>query len=82
MLDEAYQTKDKDQIVKANQLKESATIGAIESWLQQPIDKLYKTLETLDPKWEDNKANPDILKHLAALHDALTISEKLEGIKS
>lgn len=88
-LEEAKEIDDqeiKDEMVdEATNLIEEAkrelrdvTYGAIESWLQYSIKELEDKLLTIDSNWEKTKANPEILKHIKAMKEALEISQEIE----
>lgn len=54
--------------------------GSLEGWLQCSIDRLYEAVESQNPNYEAT-LNPNILKHLAAMHNALSVAEKVEASK-
>ncbi|MEG4345582.1 hypothetical protein QUB70_20240 [Microcoleus sp. A003_D6] len=78
-LKQASTTEEKQKAMEEIELVKVTNPGSIEAWLQQPIKKLYDNLESLDPQWEINLANPDILKHLEAMHDALVLATQAEA---
>lgn len=77
-LQEAKENKDKNLKESAQIELKKATFGSVESWLQYSIDDLMRKLFTIDPKWETNKANEDVIKHLNAMKDPLEISKEIE----
>ena len=77
-LQEAKESKDKKLKESAQVELSKVTFGAVESWLQYDKEDLKAKLTKIDPHWQKTKANPDILKHLDAMEDALKISEKVE----
>ena len=54
--------------------------GSIEAWLQSSIKRLYDALESFRPDYKSSIPQ-DILKHLDAMHDALSIAQKVEDGK-
>lgn len=78
ILKDAEDLKDKLAIESAINLVRKTKQGGIEGWLQMSITTLYAALEKVDSKWE-SKVSADVLKHLSALHEALSISEEIEA---
>ncbi|MEG4800472.1 hypothetical protein QUB63_06210 [Microcoleus sp. ARI1-B5] len=78
ILKDAEDLKDKLAIESAINLVRKTKQGSIEGWLQMSIATLYAALEKVDSKWE-SKVSADVLKHLSALHEALSISEQIEA---
>ena len=78
ILKDAEDSKDKLAIESAINLVRKTKQGGIEGWLQMSIATLYAALEKVDSKWE-SKVSADVLKHLSALHEALSISEEIEA---
>lgn len=77
-LQEAKENKDKKLRESAQIELSKATFGSVESWLQYSIESLEEKLFTIDSKWKTTKANPEILKHLEAMKEALEISKEVE----
>ena len=78
ILKDAEDLKEKLAIESAINLVRKTKQGGIEGWLQMSIATLYAALEKVDSKWE-SKVSADVLKHLSALHEALSISEEIEA---
>ena len=68
----------KKQAMEQVELLKVTNSGSIEAGLSCPVSRLYSNLEESDPRWKINLANPDILKHLAAMESALIVATKAE----
>jgi hypothetical protein len=57
-------------------LRDNIRGGSVEAWLLLNIDKLYEKLYQARPNWE-SLTHKNVLSHLSALHDALSVTEKV-----
>jgi len=57
-------------------LRDNIRGSSVEAWLQMDIDNLYSALFKVRPNWE-SLVHQNVLSHLAALHDALKVAEKV-----